>query len=127
MNNIYILIFMICCHIADDYYLQRVGALAFMKQKNWWTENAPDAKYKYDYIVALTMHAFSWSSMIHLPVMISTKFATWIIPSILINTIIHAVVDDLKANKFKMNLIQDQVIHIIQIVVVFVLSVLIKI
>lgn len=39
---------MIFLHIVDDYYLQ--GILAQMKQKKFWKEQAPDVKYKYDYI-----------------------------------------------------------------------------
>ena len=33
-----------------------------------------------------------------------------------VNLIIHAVIDDLKANRRKLNLWEDQIIHIIQIV-----------
>ena len=43
-------------------------------------------------------------------------FIWWLIP---INTAIHFVVDDLKANRFKINLITDQSIHFIQIVLTF--------
>ena len=60
--KILILICMIFMHIVDDYYLQ--GVLASMKQKQWWEKNAPDKLYKYDYIVALIMHSFSWTFMI---------------------------------------------------------------
>ncbi len=49
MNNFFVILLMIFCHIVDDYYLQ--GILAKMKQKMWWKENAPDnIHYKYDYI-----------------------------------------------------------------------------
>ena len=60
-----ILLTMIFLHIVDDYYLQ--GILAQMKQKKFWKEQAPDEKYKYDYIWALIMHGFSWAFMIMLP------------------------------------------------------------
>ena len=56
---------MIFLHIVDDYYLQ--GILAQMKQKKFWKEQTPDELYKYDYIWALIMHAFSWTFMIMLP------------------------------------------------------------
>ena len=110
---------MIFCHIADDYYLQ--GWLASAKQKKWWEQNAPDKLYRFDYIMALVCHSFSWSFMIMLPWIIyagpSLNFALIAIP---VNVIIHAVVDDLKANKHKLNLIQDQLIHLAQIVVTFI-------
>ena len=37
--------------------------------------------------------------------------------SIIVNTVIHAIVDDMKANKKKINLITDQNIHFEQILV----------
>ena len=110
---------MIFCHIVDDYYLQ--GWLASAKQKKWWEQNAPDKLYRFDYIMALVCHSFSWSFMIMLPWIIyagsSLNFALIAIP---VNVIIHAVVDDLKANKHMLNLIQDQLIHLAQIVITFI-------
>lgn len=108
-----ILFCMIFCHIVDDYYLQ--GVLAKLKQRSWWEENAPQEEYKNDYKIALRMHAFSWSFMIMLPFIIAGANQFAICCSILVNTIIHAFVDDLKANKKKINLVTDQKIHILQI------------
>ena len=122
--KLFILFVMIFAHIVDDYYLQ--GILASLKQKTWW-ENQKSYKpmYKYDYIVALIMHAFSWSFMVSLPILYF-GFTKWIVVAIVLNTIIHGIVDDLKANKGKINLIVDQSIHIIQIVITWILMVLIK-
>ena len=109
-----ILFSMIFCHIVDDYYLQ--GVLAKMKQRSWWEENAPQEKYKNDYKIALSMHAFSWSFMIMIPYIFigANQYAVFI--AVMINTVIHAFIDDLKANKKKINLIQDQQMHFFQIV-----------
>lgn len=115
---------MMFCHIVDDYYLQ--GKLALFKQKSWWQENAPDQLYKYDYIVGLIMHSFSWAFMVMLPVAVSQEFqidAVFMIMFIT-NTIVHAIVDDLKANKRKINLVTDQSIHIGQIIVTFLICML---
>lgn len=122
--KLFILFVMIFAHIVDDYYLQ--GTLASLKQKTWW-ENQKSYKpmYKYDYIVALIMHSFSWSFMISLPILYF-GFTKWIVVAIILNTIIHGTVDDLKANKHKINLIMDQSIHIVQIVITWVLLVVIK-
>ena len=68
MSKPFIFIFMIFCHIIDDYTLQ--GWLANAKQKIWWFANAPDKLYKYDWIMALAMHSMSWSFMIMLPIAI---------------------------------------------------------
>ena len=113
---------MLFCHIVDDYYFQ--GWLASAKQKKWWQENAPQDKYKFDYIMALIMHSFSWSFVTHVPIMLFSNRDMWILFSILINAIIHGIIDDLKANRFKLNLIQDQIIHIIQITIVFIIFVI---
>ena len=118
----FILISMIFCHIVDDYYLQ--GILASMKQKSWWQKSESySEKYRYDYVMALIEHAFSWTFMVMLPIFIISKFQINVFMCLvfLVNWIIHAVVDDLKANKKKINLIQDQVIHLVQIFVTFIL------
>lgn len=110
---------MFYCHIIDDYKLQ--GILANFKQKSWWKENAPDKLYKYDYIIALIEHAFCWTFSIHIPVFVYSYFTTSWKPILvyvvvfLFDWVLHAIVDDGKANEHKINLIQDQVIHIAQI------------
>ena len=106
---------MIFCHIVDDYNLQ--GWLASAKQKKYWQENAPEKMYEYDYIWALIMHSFSWAFMVMLPIAFTKGFEVGIsyLIAFLINLIIHAFIDDLKANKRKINLWTDQVIHLCQI------------
>ena len=115
-----ILFSMIFCHIVDDYYLQ--GILASMKQRDWW-KNYPKM-YEKDYLVALFMHGFSWSFMVHLPLMILYfvfGFRGYIAIGIscVCHALIHSIVDDLKANKHIFNLIQDQILHMVQIIIIF--------
>lgn len=120
MKYILVLLSMVFCHIVDDYYLQ--GWLASAKQKEWWQKNAPQKLYRNDYIMALFMHSFSWSFMIMIPIVVFTVLnginlnVFYVIPYF-VNMAIHAVVDDMKANKKWINLIQDQFAHLIQIVV----------
>ena len=118
MKNEFTLFLMIFAHIFDDYYKQ--GILASMKQKAWWKENASDAMYRFDYIAALIAHSFSWAFMITLPIVIVhysnlDPLAYGI--ALLANMVIHAIVDDLKANRKKINLIVDQSVHLVQIFV----------
>lgn len=113
MISVQILLIMIFMHIVDDYYLQ--GWLASAKQKKWWIDNAPQELYKYDYIWALFMHSFSWTFMIMLPIMIKFDISDLFYIIFIINVLIHGATDDLKANKKKINLIQDQLIHLLQI------------
>lgn len=116
------LLFMFFMHIVDDYYLQ--GWLASAKQKKYWI-SLPNysEKYKYDYMAALIMHAFSWTFMIMLPIVFQLKFNINYIFYIvyIINFVIHAFVDNMKANLLKINLVQDQIIHIIQILITFII------
>lgn len=111
-----IFISMIFCHIVDDYYLQ--GWLASAKQRSWWEQNAPEKLYKYDYIAALFVHSFSWTFMVMLvPTVYMILFGgTWYPLLFIGNVLIHMYVDDLKANKKRINLIQDQSIHMLQII-----------
>ena len=124
--KIALLIFMLLAHIIDDYYLQ--GWLASAKTKNWWEKNAPNKLYSKDYIMALFCHSLSWSIMIFLPILIYSLYnqidLNWFYLAIPINLIIHAVIDDLKANKFKINLIIDQNIHFTQIFITYTIFVL---
>ena len=110
-----ILVSMIFCHIIDDYVLQ-APCLCNLKQKSWWQKNAPNLNYRYDYLVGLLMHSISWSFMIMLPIIIFLKGElNWLWFLFPFNTIIHMRVDDLKANKGRLNLVEDQAIHLIQI------------
>lgn len=111
------LFLMLFAHIVDDYFLQGT-CLCNLKQKSWWQKNANDPLYKYDYIMGLFCHCLSWSIAIMIPTMIAGKFIWWLIP---INLAIHFLVDDLKANRHKINLIVDQSIHFIQIILTWLL------
>ena len=122
MKYILVLLSMVFCHIVDDYYLQ--GWLASAKQKEWWQKNAPQKLYRNDYIMALFMHAFSWSFMIMLPIVAFTvfngiKLNVFYVMPYFVNAAIHIVVDDLKANKKLINLIQDQCAHLLQIFITY--------
>ncbi len=125
LNYPLVLFTMIFLHIIDDFKLQ-AGVLNNLKQKYWWRQQ-PEYKdmYKYDYIPALVLHAFSWTFMIMLPVAFELNFNLgWLILLYPVNAIIHGVTDHLKANMFKINLVQDQTVHIIQIVITWILFIL---
>ena len=123
-KEFFILLSMIFLHIIDDYKLQ--GILANMKQKAWWKEQIGYKElYKYDYIVALIEHSFSWTFMVMLPIVISLRSDIGLlIVAYVVNIAIHATVDTLKANALKINLVTDQLIHILQIVVTWLVFIL---
>lgn len=113
----YLLMAMIFCHILDDFCLQSFW-LADGKCKSWWQKNAPDQKYRHDYVAAIIAHGFSWSFMIHFPLAIYSHFqvTNLFVFSIIISGILHANIDNVKANFYKINLIQDQLLHLLQII-----------
>lgn len=112
---IYIFLIMILLHIIDDFVLQPI-CLSKLKQKSFWKPYVKDdKKYKFDYKVALVIHALSWAIMIHLPLMFIVSNEILVLVSVAINTAIHAYIDDEKANKLNINLLEDQLIHLIQI------------
>jgi len=122
LTNIFIFIIMVFFHIHDDF--NRQGILATMKQKKYWEENYPAKMYKNDYIMALLAHSFAWVFMILLPPTMyvyfvdKSNFNSYLgiyMMMFISNWILHALVDDLKANKLVINLVQDQLIHIFQI------------
>ena len=127
--KLFLLLGMLFLHLVDDYYLQ--GWLALAKQKSWWEKNSPDKLYSHDYIMALCEHAFSWTFMIMLMPAIFNYVFNHNIPVIyflffVLNWIIHSIVDDLKANKKDICLVQDQLFHVIQIVLTWIVLVVIR-
>lgn len=113
-----VLTLMILGHLLADYPLQ--GWLAQSKAKSYWEKSPP--KNQYDYIAALACHSFMWTIIVMLPIIYISYFEiTWFWLSIPINTLIHLFVDNLKANKKAINLWQDQLIHLFQIVVTWLL------
>ena len=113
---------MLFLHVIADFYMQ--GILAKMKQKSWWEENYPEPQYALDYRTALYQHAFMWSFMILIPPILyytiigcGTKFYIACVILFILNTFIHAAIDDAKANKKTINLTTDQDLHTVQIMI----------
>ena len=112
---VYVFLIMILLHIIDDFVLQPI-CLSKLKQKSFWEPYVKDnEKYKFDYKVALVIHALSWAIMINLPLMFIVSNEILVLISVIINATIHAYIDDEKANKLNITLLEDQLIHLIQI------------
>ena len=118
MRTSFIFLLMVFLHIVDDYYLQ--GMLADLKQKSWW--KGKGKKYENDYLVALIMHGFSWSFLVCLPLFFLHNFNNPALEvALLVNAVIHSLIDNMKANDFSINLVVDQSLHIIQILILYVI------
>lgn len=126
MWSVKVLLLMFLFDIIDDFVLQPV-CLSKLKQKRYWIEeceknNLDISKYDTDYITALLMHGLSWSIMIHIPLMFlgGINDDLFLLLSVLLNAVIHAIIDDLKANKLKINLDVDQCLHGLQIIITWI-------
>lgn len=126
MDKCIILLSMIFMHIIADFNLQ--GILGDLKCKSWWEKNYPDENYKYDYIAALAVHSFAWSFMIHIPLVLyyCGNIENGIYFNFVVQAFAHGLVDHLKANKGVINLCQDQIYHIFQIILTFVIEVIVQ-
>lgn len=113
----FVFVLMLLLHMVADYTLQ--GWLANGKCKSWWEQNAPDEKYRKDYKCALLCHAFYWAAVTFLPILLidgCCVVSQWkYILALALNTPVHYFVDDLKANRGRINLWEDQVLHFLQI------------
>lgn len=108
------ILLMLLGHLLADYTLQ--GWLADGKQKEWWDKafggKTPD-KYKHDYKAALACHSLYWALIICAPLYGNAHIVGYVVA----NMVVHYIVDDMKANKKIINLVQDQLIHLMQIVI----------
>lgn len=124
-----LLMTMIFFHIIADFNIQ--GILAQMKQKSFYDQYRYRVNlYRYDHIVALLMHSFSWTFMIHIPgimylilmgkwSMFENEWTVYLI-FFIVHMIIHALTDHAKANWYLINLVMDQTIHILQIIIIWI-------
>lgn len=121
MSKIFVFLLMLFFHVLDDFVLQKMGCLAFLKQREYWEKEAPDEKYKNDYKVALLAHSISWAFMIMLPVFMYKGFNVDINLLLLfaVHVGIHYFIDNEKANHKSINLVKDQFIHLLQIITIF--------
>ena len=113
-------------HVIGDYILQTPFMIA-AKQRSYWEQEAKKmdidgTAYRYDYIAILAVHSIAWTFCIMLPMVIYSWIMTGHIPASFIsafiwNAAIHGIVDDQKANKYVINLVEDQAIHFIQIAI----------
>lgn len=116
-----VFLLMIAMHVIEDFHLQ--GRMADMKQKSWWEEYP--SQYRRGYVPVLILHGMEWSILVSLPLLLITGLNVpgIVLLGIVINGFVHAIVDDLKANRFLINLETDQSIHILQILLIYLLTV----
>lgn len=143
MYGLLMIFSMIFLHVIDDF---NQGIMAELKQKKNWELPDLDRKniYKSDWIPVLLLHGFKWSVSVHIPIILYHVFHNNIIfnisnktiaqdicdrlilevliYSIVISGLVHSVIDHLKCNEYKINLVTDQLLHLIQIIIIFIIN-----
>lgn len=121
-NALFILASMFFMHVVADFNLQ--GIMASMKQKTWWQkqEGYDEEDNGNDYKFPLFWHSLQWSFCIMLPLFIANGLKIDFVGLVFFcfNICCHYVVDNTKANKNCINLVADQIIHILQIIGTFI-------
>ena len=120
MLKSYIFIFMLFAHCIGDYILQK-DFISKAKRKSFWLNIKDEKVDTFAYLSILCVHAFIWSFCIHLPLILFLPQSNIIVVSIFINFLIHGIIDDLKANRNKISMTIDQLIHVLQIVITYIL------
>ena len=110
-------------HFFADFNLQ--GILAQFKQKEFWKKNAPQKLYETDWAISMLCHSAYWALVTFAPVIYLWRGrGLGLVLLLFANILIHAAVDDLKANARKINLVDDQLLHFMQIVATVIFSAL---
>lgn len=79
--------------------------------------NRLKCKYGLDWAMAMFEHSLYWTLVTFAPIIFLNRVNDWVILGVVvINTIFHCVIDDLKANKLVINLVDDQMFHFAQII-----------
>lgn len=132
--KIFVFLAMIFLHIMNDFNMQ--GRFFKLKRKQYWEEQFVHAKdpyaefymYRNDYKACIIAHSFSWAFLVELPVI---AYALWknnlimsiiYIASILVNTVIHSAIDNLKDNEYKISLTVDQQLHFCQVLLTWAIA-----
>ena len=115
-------------HVFADFTLQ--GLFGNLKSKFWWMDACNNlkgivskkvvySKCKRDFMAGLLIHSAYWALITFFPIWYFCESDVKMLAVLVPNVAIHYFVDDLKANKLKINLIEDQLIHLGQIIVTF--------
>lgn len=109
-----VLLLMVAMHVIEDFHLQ--GRMADMKQRAWWSQY-PE-RYSRDWMPVILLHGMEWSVLVSLPLLLLTGLDAgwWFAAMVAVNGLVHAGVDHLKANSLRIDLIQDQTVHMVQMV-----------
>lgn len=128
VNPSSVLAIMFLLHFFADFNLQIHGRLDKFKQAKWWSEQIPKGmsererlalwrKFRYDYVCGLLCHGFYWALIVCLPHLVTCSCSYAF--NVILHGLLHAFIDDLKCNRGKLNLWEDQLMHAAQLVFIW--------
>ena len=131
--NVFVLFIMLFMHTIADFVLQ-IPCLSDLKQIKKWNEftndmfgkNVEETMYRNDYAVALLMHSFMWAFMVFVSLLLIGQNYWLLILIIVVNSIIHLLIDNIKANFYLISLCKDQGWHINQILISYIIYLLLQ-
>ena len=85
-----------------------------------------ETMYRNDYVAALLTHSFMWAFMTFVPLLLIGQNYWLLILIIVVNSIIHLLIDNIKANFYLISLCKDQCWHINQILISFIIYLLVQ-
>ena len=132
---------MIFMHFIGDVYLQGNNLSSFKRREYWEkVERKTGKKHSFSHLCFLLLHSFLWSFCMLFPILLKIVFIQCLITanivpepvsfqnlilfyisSIIGNTIIHGLIDNAKSNLKQIGDIEDQILHIVQVTVTFIL------
>lgn len=120
---IFVFVLMVLLHIISDYLVQNEFMAKYKQKINWKSCIDEDKKYRYDYVVVLLIHSLSWSIITFFPILFLYKSMPIYLTLVICNYLVHSIIDNMKANLLCINLITDQVLHLLQIITTLLLVV----
>lgn len=131
--NTFVFFIMLFMHTIADFVLQTT-CLSDLKQIKKWNEFTKDmfdedveeTMYRNDYVAALLTHSFMWAFMTFVPLLLIGQNYWLLILIIVVNSIIHLLIDNIKANFYLISLCKDQCWHINQILISFIIYLLMQ-
>ena len=131
--NTFVFFIMLFMHTIADFVLQTT-CLSDLKQIKKWNEFTKDmfdedveeTMYRNDYVAALLIHSFMWAFMTFVPLLLIGQNYWLLILIIVVNSIIHLLIDNIKANFYLISLCKDQCWHINQILISFIIYLLVQ-
>ena len=118
---IYIFMIMIFLHCFCESILLRTSIFDYRIKDNWLLLKD---KYENDFRLIILCRSFIWSFIVHLPILILHRDGSFYLVysvSIIVHTLLHGIIDDIRTNQKLISLLIEQSFHILQLIIIAVM------